>query len=121
MLIRRKNPPFQNAWAFPGGFLNQDETVRACASRELLEETSLDITDLSLIGVFSKPDRDPRSRVITIAYQAAISPARMQEAEAGDDAKALAWHLVQDIRPTDLAFDHWEILQGALSHSDPNS
>ena len=60
LLIRRGNEPFKGEWAFPGGFLNMDETVQECARRELEEETGLVVQDIHLVGVYSRPGRDPR-------------------------------------------------------------
>ena len=70
LLIRRKNEPFQGQYALPGGFVQYGETVEQAAARELLEETNLLATKLSLIGVYSDPRRDPRGHVVSIAYMA---------------------------------------------------
>ncbi len=111
LLIRRLNPPFQDRWALPGGFLDADETVEACAARELYEETNIKISSLSLVGVFSKPDRDPRSRVVTVAFQSQILPSQMNDAVAGDDAKSVEWVSVRALNAKSLAFDHWAIIK----------
>ena len=74
LLIKRGNEPYKNKWAFPGGFLKMDETVEECARRELNEETSLTPTFLEQLNVFSMPGRDPRERVISIAYTKIIRP-----------------------------------------------
>ena len=70
LLIERGNEPFKGCWAFPGGFLNMDENAEQGAIRELKEETGLDLKDIKQIGAYSDVDRDPRSRVITIAFYA---------------------------------------------------
>ena len=70
LLIQRGNDPYKGYWAFPGGFLNMDETVARCAERELEEETGIVLTGMQLSGVYSDVERDPRGRVITAAYTA---------------------------------------------------
>ena len=72
LLIQRGTPPFKGSWAFPGGFMNMDETTEQCAIRELEEETGLRVSDVHQIGAYSKVDRDPRGRTITVAYLAVI-------------------------------------------------
>ena len=68
LLIRRGNEPFKGEWAFPGGFLNMDETVQECARRELEEETGLVVQDIHLVGVYSRLERDPRGHTVTPAF-----------------------------------------------------
>lgn len=68
LLIQRGNEPFKGCWAFPGGFMDMDETTEHCAVRELKEETGLAVSDLHQIGTYSKIDRDPRGRTISVAY-----------------------------------------------------
>ena len=70
LLIQRGNPPFKGAWAFPGGFMEMDETTEQCAIRELEEETGLRLSGVHQIGAYSKVDRDPRGRTVTVAYLA---------------------------------------------------
>ena len=70
LLIQRGNDPYKGYWAFPGGFLNMDETVAHCAERELEEETGIVLTGMQLVGIYSDVERDPRGRVITAAYTA---------------------------------------------------
>ena len=72
LLIQRGFDPFKGAWAFPGGFMNMDETTEQCAIRELEEETGLRLSDIHQIGTYSKVDRDPRGRTVTVAYLAII-------------------------------------------------
>ena len=83
LLIRRGNDPYKGCWAFPGGFLEMDETVARCAERELEEETGIVLTGMQLVGIYSDVERDPRGRVITAAYAAMTT---MPEAKAADDA-----------------------------------
>ena len=72
LLIQRGNQPYKGCWAFPGGFMNMDETTEQCAIRELEEETGMKVSELHQIGAYSKVDRDPRGRTITVAYLAII-------------------------------------------------
>ena len=111
LLIRRKNPPFKDLWALPGGFLEMDETLEESALRELNEETNISDVELTQVGTFGHPDRDPRGRVITIAYVGIINSAQ-QKAVAGSDAAEVAWFSTLDL--PQLAFDHSEIIEKAL-------
>jgi len=106
LLIQRGNEPYKGYWAFPGGFLNMDETVAHCAERELEEETGIVLTGMQLSGVYSDVERDPRGRVITAAYTAMTT---MPEATAADDAAAAKWWPLNELPP--LAFDHDKILE----------
>ena len=108
LLIQRGNEPYKGYWAFPGGFLNMDETVAHCAERELEEETGIVLTGMQLSGIYSDVERDPRGRVITAAYAAMTT---MPEATAADDAAAAQWWPLNDLPP--LAFDHDKILVDA--------
>lgn len=110
LLIERGEDPFKGCWAFPGGFLNMDETTEQCAIRELEEETGIKIQELQQIGSYSKVDRDPRGRTITVAYLAVIdSPC---EVKAQDDAAKAQWFPL-DALPN-LAFDHNDIMRDAI-------
>ena len=100
LLIQRGNEPYKGYWAFPGGFLNMDETVAHCAERELEEETGIVLTGMQLVGIYSDVERDPRGRVITAAYAAMTT---MPEATAADDAAAAKWWPLNELPP--LAFD----------------
>lgn len=108
LLIQRGNDPYKGYWAFPGGFLNMDETVARCAERELEEETGIVLTGMQLSGIYSNVERDSRGRVITAAYTAMTT---MPEATAADDAAAAKWWPLNDLPP--LAFDHETILRDA--------
>lgn len=108
LLIQRGNEPYKGCWAFPGGFLNMDETVARCAERELEEETGIILNGMQLVGIYSDVERDPRGRVITAAYTAMTM---MPEANAADDAAAANWWPVNAL--PQLAFDHDRILQDA--------
>ena len=109
LLIQRGNDPYKGYWAFPGGFLEMDETVARCAERELEEETGIVLTSMQLVGIYSDVERDPRGRVITAAYTAMTT---MLEATAADDAAAAQWWPLNALPK--LAFDHDKILADAV-------
>jgi 8-oxo-dGTP diphosphatase len=110
LLIRRDLPPFEDKWALPGGFVRLDETLDEAARRELQEETSLERVFLEQLYTFGGIDRDPRERVITVAYYALVrlSDHRVQ---AATDARDAVWFAMDDLPP--LAFDHDQILETA--------
>jgi len=108
LLIRRAAEPFRNSWALPGGFVNIDEDLETGALRELQEETGIRDIYLEQLYTFGRPDRDPRERVITVAYYALVPIDQLQSIEAASDAAALAWHPVD--RLPALAFDHGLII-----------
>ncbi len=108
LLIKRGREPFLGSWALPGGFLRMDETVQECARRELWEETGLKSDYIEQFGVFSSLHRDPRERVVSIAFYALVP---ISAVKGGDDAAQAEWFDIDDI-PT-LAFDHAEILKEA--------
>ena len=103
VLIERKNYP--HGWAIPGGFVDVGETVEAAAMREMREETGLEVEITDLLGVYSRPDRDPRGHTVSLVYVGRAQGAP----RAGDDAKAAALFSL-DAVPAPLAFDHADIL-----------
>ncbi|WP_317134296.1 NUDIX hydrolase [Flavobacterium agricola] len=111
LLIKRKNEPFKDCWALPGGFVDQDEDLHAAALRELEEETSIKLTALKQLGAFGTPKRDPRSHVVSVAYFAYV--ATDTTAVAQDDAKDVAWFDLENL--PEIAFDHADILKLACS------
>jgi 8-oxo-dGTP diphosphatase len=111
LLIRRGWAPFAGGWALPGGFIEMDEDLEAAARRELSEETGLRDLYLEQLYTFGDPGRDPRGRVVSVAYYALVDPAGHQ-LEAASDADAVEWFAV-DALP-ELAFDHQVILETAL-------
>lgn len=110
-LIERKKPPFIGSWALPGGFVTDDETVEQAAFRELQEETGIHDIYLEQFHVFSNPQRDPRGRVITVAFFALI-PSDKIELIATEDAAQAQWFSAYKLPK--LAFDHDEIYEKAL-------
>lgn len=111
LLILRKLAPYKDYWALPGGFLMPDETVEACVRRELREETSLDINFLDQFRTYSNPGRDPRERVISVAFCALVRSDQVR-IHGGDDAAAARWFSAR-LTPV-LAFDHQQIIDDAL-------
>lgn len=111
LLIQRANEPFKGCWAFPGGFIEMDETTEQCAIRELKEETGLDVSDIKQIGCYSKVDRDPRGRTITVAYLAIFD--EPVEVTGLDDAAKAEWFPLSAL--PQLAFDHKEIMDDAIN------
>lgn len=107
LLIRRKHDPFADCWALPGGFVNMEESLEDAARRELLEETGVCLGTLEQLAAFGAPQRDPRGRVISVAFLARVDPGQVQP-RGGDDATEAAWHPLR--RLPKLAFDHREIL-----------
>lgn len=114
LLIQRDNPPFQGMWAFPGGFVDMDETLEEAVKRELEEETSLKNIPLHQLHTFSSVNRDPRGRNIGTAFWGLLEDD--QNPEAGDDARKVRWVPIDKIPP--LAFDHKEMLHMAISKTD---
>ncbi len=113
LLIERSRDPYKGTWALPGGFLEMDETAEEGAARELYEETHVKDVFLEQFHVFSAVNRDPRERVITIAFYALIRQCDYQIL-AGDDAARACWFEVDELPP--LAFDHDEIISKAREH-----
>ncbi len=107
LLIERKFDPFKGAWAIPGGFVQMDESLRDGALRELEEETGLSDIALRQLQTYGQPERDPRGRVITVAFVALV-PSDDLFAQGGSDAQDAQWFPVDALPP--LAFDHAQIL-----------
>jgi 8-oxo-dGTP diphosphatase len=110
LLIRRKNPPFQGQYALPGGFVDYGERMQEAALRELREETGIEGRIIRLIGVYSKPDRDPRGHCVSAVY---LVDGGDQQPVAGDDAESAEF--IENYRAQRLAFDHDEVVADALA------
>ena len=111
LLIERGIVPFKNCWALPGGFINMDEDAETCARRKLKQETCLENIFMEQLFTFTAVDRDPRYRVISIAYYALVK-LDGYEAKAGMDTMRVQWFPLTEVPP--LAFDHREILAVAI-------
>ena len=109
LLIERGNDPYKGYWAFPGGFLNIDENAMQGALRELKEETGLSLSNIKELGTFSDVDRDPRERVISIAF---YTMTKKTEVKGSDDAAKAQWFALDEVPR--LAFDHDLMLKKAL-------
>jgi 8-oxo-dGTP diphosphatase len=109
LLIRRLARPYENRYALPGGFVREEESLDAAATRELREETGVETVYLEQLYTFGEPKRDPRGRVITVAYYA-LAP-DTQVLRAGTDASDAAWFPIADLPA--LAFDHRKIVEYA--------
>lgn len=110
LLIQRDLPPFVGQWALPGGFIHLEETLEAAARRELIEETGLHNVYLEQLYTFGELERDPRERVISVAYYALVKLSDHQ-VQAATDARRAAWFALDDTPK--LAFDHQQILEVA--------
>jgi 8-oxo-dGTP diphosphatase len=111
LLVRRGVPPFEGQHAIPGGFIHEDESLADAALRELYEETGVRNVFLEQLYSFGEPRRDPRGRVVTVAYYALIASGELA-LSAGADVAEAAWFPLSDLPP--LAFDHEQILKYAL-------
>ncbi len=112
LLIQRKNNPYADYWALPGGFVDMDEDLETAVKRELEEETGLKDIFFEQLFTFGAPNRDPRGRVISIAYFALVKKTDFHYANAASDAKDLKWFSMNNLPK--LAFDHNDILGLAL-------
>ena len=115
LLIRRKNPPFEDQWALPGCFVDQDEDLEPAAQRELAEETGITGLKLTQLQTFGKPGRDPRGHTVSIVYLAVLD-AEPDGLRAGSDAAEARWFNT-DALPT-LAFDHANVISVALKRAE---
>lgn len=111
LLIRRKNPPFENMWALPGGFVLDHESLENAVERELKEETGVSINYLEQLYTFGAPDRDPRFRTVSVSYYGLVKPSGFT-LQADTDADEAQWFDVKKL--PSLAFDHKKIIQLAL-------
>lgn len=110
LLVRRANDPFKHCWALPGGFVDIDEDLDTCAKRELFEETHVSDVFLEQLYTFGRHNRDPRERIITVAYYALVPIDKLQP-KAGSDAAEVEWFALNEL--PELAFDHAQIIDKA--------
>lgn len=110
LLIKRKNDPFRDYWALPGGFVDENEDLEVAAMRELEEETQIKVSHLDQVGAFGKPFRDPRGHMVSVAYFGIVPENTI--AVAADDAKEVQWFSIKNL--PELAFDHSDIIKKAL-------
>ena len=121
LLVERGEPPFLGSWALPGGFVRPDENLDEAANRELLEETGVDARSAHLeqLGTFGSPDRDPRMRVVTVAYWAILGDLSELHPAAGSDARDAGLVPVSKVEAggLKLAFDHSAIIHEAIERT----
>lgn len=113
LLIKRKYAPFEDRWALPGGFIKPDENLDHAIERELEEETGLSINYLEQLYTFGEVERDPRTRVITVAYFGLINSEIYKELKASTDASEAQWFNINEL--PNLAFDHDKIIDVAFN------
>jgi 8-oxo-dGTP diphosphatase len=112
LLIQRKYEPFKNQWAIPGGFVLEEESLEEAVRRELSEETGIEVNYLEQLYTFGDPNRDPRQRIISVAYFALVKSLRFQQLKASTDAENAQWFNIKSLPK--LAFDHHQILNTAI-------
>jgi len=108
LMIRRKKDPFRGQLALPGGFVNEGETAEDAMKREAIEETSLEVEPIDILGVYSDPKRDPRKHIMTVVFVGIIVGG---SDKAGHDAASIEWVDLVDIGWQQIAFDHVTILR----------
>ena len=112
LMVRRKKDPYKDHLALPGGFVNEGETVEDAMKREAMEETSLEIHPIDVLGVYSDPRRDPRKHIVTVVFVGIIVSGDLR---ANDDAASIEWIQLGSIDQLQqqrmLAFDHAQILR----------
>jgi len=107
LLIKRRNIPFKNSWALPGGYLEYNEKTEDAVIREIFEETGLFTEIINLIGVYSDPKRDPRGHTVSIIYELRIIKGKL---ESGDDATDVNFFNLNNL-PDNLSFDHKKVIK----------
>ena len=113
VLIKRKNPPFKDFWAFPGGFVEYGETTENAVLREIYEETNLKTKIKHLLGVYSDPNRDPRGHTVSVVY---ILETIGGALKGSDDAKDAKLFKIEEVKNLDLAFDHKKIFDDYIHY-----
>ena len=112
LLVKRRYAPYRGMWAIPGGFISMEESLEAAALRELRDEAGVENVYLEQLYTFGDPQRDPRTRVITVTYFALVEAGQIKPLQAGSDASEAGWFSMY--RLPELAFDHRQILDYAL-------
>lgn len=112
LMIRRKKDPFKARLALPGGFIDEGETAEEAVKREALEETSLEVEPIEILGVYSDPKRDPRKHVMSVVFIGIITGGTLKP---GDDAQDLEWRELDKLDSAELAFDHLQIIRDYIS------
>ena len=112
LLIKRKYDPFKGSWAIPGGFVLDDESLEEAVARELEEETGVKINYLEQLYTFGQPDRDPRTRILSVSYFGLVKSNQFQKLKAATDAEDAKWFNINKLPK--LAFDHKKILKMAI-------
>jgi 8-oxo-dGTP diphosphatase len=112
LLVQRGRPPHKGSWGLPGGFCEWKETTESCCARETLEETGLRVKVGKLLGVYSRPDRDPRGHNVTVLYEARSVGGSLR---GGDDAADARFFTRAELRRLRFAFDHREIVREQLA------
>jgi len=108
LMVRRKKDPFKGQLALPGGFINEGETAEEAARREAIEETTLEVEPIEILGVYSDPKRDPRKHIMSIVFVGIIVGG---SDKAGDDAESIEWVELGTMEKQEIAFDHAQILR----------
>lgn len=111
LLVKRKYDPFKGCWALPGGFVLEDESLEAAVERELHEETGVKINYLEQLYTFGNPARDPRGRIVSIAYFGLVRPDAFH-IQASTDAEEAQWFDIKEL--PEISFDHQEIIDAAI-------
>ena len=114
ILIKRKNDPYKDYWALPGGFVEYGESVETAAIREAKEETSIDVELVDLVNVYSEPDRDPRGHTVTVAFTA---KGDIESRKADSDAKEIGVFSSEKLNEINIAFDHEKIIKDCLNRA----
>lgn len=112
LLIKRKNNPFKDSWALPGGFVDMDEDLDEAAFREVQEETNIKLESIKQLFTIGTPGRDPRGRTVSVIYFALINSKLAEQTKAGDDAAQTQWFEINKL--PQLAFDHNLVVEKAL-------
>jgi len=112
LLIQRKYEPFKNGWAIPGGFVLENESLEEAVKRELHEETGIEVNYLEQLYTFGDPKRDPRQRIVSVAYFGLVKTSQYQQLKASTDAENAKWFSIKKLPA--LAFDHKQILSMAI-------